>query len=124
MTIAEFAKKFNSTPDTLRYYEKIGLLPHVSRTPSGLRDYKDIDCQRMEFICCMRKAGVSIDALTKYMNLYYLGDETLEARKKILVEQRALLLEKFNALKDSIERLNYKIEHYDDLIFKKESEKL
>lgn len=54
MTIAEVAEKYSLTPDTLRYYERIGLLPKVGRTPGGIRDYKKQDCDWIVFIKCMR----------------------------------------------------------------------
>ena len=63
MRIAEVAQQFDITPDTLRYYERIGLLPRIKRTASGVRDYSEADCGRIEFIKCMRGANVSIEAL-------------------------------------------------------------
>lgn len=63
MTIAEVAKKYELTPDTLRYYERIGLLPNVNRTPGGIRDYNEEDCRWVEYIKCMRSAGVTVETL-------------------------------------------------------------
>lgn len=70
MTIAEVSKKYNITPDTIRYYEKIGLIPHVPRNKSGIRDFDENSCNWIEFIKCMRSAGLSIDVLTQYIFLY------------------------------------------------------
>lgn len=50
MTIAQVSEKYNISADTLRYYEKIGLIPPVRRTPGGIRDYYSGDCGWVEFI--------------------------------------------------------------------------
>ena len=60
MNIAEVSKKYDLTQDTLRYYERVGLLPRVNRTSSGIRDYSEEDCHWVEFIKCMRQAGLPI----------------------------------------------------------------
>ena len=116
MRIAEVAEKYEISADTLRYYERAGLLPHVHRTESGVRDYDENDCARIEFVKCMRGANVSIEALAKYMRLMDRGDETLEERKAILVEQRDAAQARLAELQAGLDRLNYKIAHYDDLI--------
>jgi DNA-binding transcriptional MerR regulator len=67
MTIAEVSKKFDLTPDTLRYYEHIGLIPHVNRNKSGLRDYTEDDCRWVGFIKCMRNAVLPIEVLNEYV---------------------------------------------------------
>lgn len=81
MTISEVSEKYGLTPDTLRYYERIGLIPPVPRTRSGLRDYDESSCNWIEFIKCMRGAGLQIEALIEYVALYQQGDSTIEARK-------------------------------------------
>lgn len=70
MTISEVSKKYDISTDTLRYYERIGLLPTVPRTKSGLRDYDENSCKSVEFIKCMRNAGLPIEALIEYMTLF------------------------------------------------------
>ena len=121
MTISEICKKFDISSDTLRYYEKIGLLPKISRTKGGIRDYSQNDCNWIEFFKCMRAAGISIEKLVEYVNLYNQGDSTILQRKQILIEEREKIIEKLGILQNSLERLNYKIEHYDDLVLKCES---
>lgn len=91
MKIAEVSEKFGLSSDTLRYYERIGLLPRVNRTESGIRDYNELDIRRVNFVRCMRGAGLPIEVLIDYMELIQQGDGTIEARKEILVEQRDLL---------------------------------
>jgi DNA-binding transcriptional MerR regulator len=116
MTIAEVSKKFSLSQDTLRYYERIGLLPSVNRNKSGLRDYSEEDLKWIEFIKCMRSAGLPIEVLIEYVALFNRGDETIEARKELLTEQRKLLAEKMEALRQTIERLDYKINWYEQTV--------
>ena len=115
MTIAEVGKKYDITPDTLRYYERIGLISDVPRTKNGIRDYDEKSCKRIEFIKCMRNAGVEIDILSKYISLIETGKSTVEERKKLLEDQREKLLAKQKTINETLDRLNYKIEKYEEI---------
>ena len=119
MTISAVSKKYNISADTLRYYEKIGLLRNITRNSGGLRDYSEENCRSVEFIKCMRSAGVSIETLTKYIELLSRGESTMEERKLLLIEQRNALNEKLKNLQDTIARLDFKIEHYEEIMTKK-----
>lgn len=94
MTITEVSKQFDLTADTLRYYERIGLVPPVPRNKSGIRDYDENSCRWIQLMKCMRKAGVQIEALIEYAALFQKGNETVEARKRLLIEQRNQLIDK------------------------------
>ena len=94
MKIAEVSERYGISPDTLRYYERIGLIPPVNRNGSGIRDYGEIDVRRVEFIKCMRSAGLPIEVLIEYVGLVEQGDKTIEDRKEILKEQRGQLVVK------------------------------
>ncbi len=67
MKIAEVSERYGISTDTLRYYERVGLIPRVNRNGRGIRDYSDLDIQRVEFIKCMRGAGLPIEVLIDYM---------------------------------------------------------
>lgn len=114
MTISEVSKKYGLTQDTLRYYERIGLLPHIDRTSSGIRDYTEESCKWIEFIKCMRSAGLPIETLIEYVALNQEGDSTITARKELLVEEREKLLERIEEMQQTLERLNYKISRYEE----------
>ncbi|MDT8719013.1 MerR family transcriptional regulator [Clostridium sp. 19966] len=122
MTITEVSEKFGISQDTLRYYERIGLIPRVNRNKSGIRDYNEEDCKWVEFIKCMRGAGLQIEALIEYVALFQQGSETVEARKELLTDQRKHLAEKMEEMKITLERLNRKIEGYEQTVGKKEKE--
>ena len=116
MRIAEVVEEYGLNADTLRYYERIGLLCPVRRNASGVRDYGEEDCARISFVKCMRGANVSIEALIEYMQLFDEGDSTLEARRQILIEQRDAARERLELIQEGLDRLDYKIAHYDELI--------
>jgi DNA-binding transcriptional MerR regulator len=85
MTITEAAKQYGLTADTLRYYERVGLFPNVRRTAGGIRDYSEEDCCWVEYIKCMRSAGVSVETLIEYVKLFHQGAKTIPARKRLLL---------------------------------------
>lgn len=116
MTIAETSKKYSITADTLRYYERIGIIPPVPRTKGGIRDYDETSCRWIELMKCLRSAGVQIEALIEYAALCRQGEGTEERRKAILMEQRDQLLARMEEMQNSLDRLNYKIENYDKIL--------
>ena len=115
MTIGEVSKQFDITEDTLRYYEKIGLIRDVKRK-NGIRSYDENDIFTIEFIKCMRSAGLSIEFLSQYLTLLRSGDETINKRKNLLIKQRKLLLDRISDMNKTLERLDYKIEIYDEMM--------
>lgn len=120
MYIAEVSKQYDIPQDTLRYYERIGLLPTVTRNKGGIRDYTEADIKWVEFIKCMRSAGLSIEVLIEYVRLFKQGDKTIAARKALFQEQRRQLLDKMQAMKETLKRLDYKIAIYEDTVVQKE----
>lgn len=114
MNISEAAAKSELTPVTLRYYERIGLIPPVKRKKGGVRDYQEEDLGWIDFIKCMRSAGLSIESLIDYVDLYKQGTDTAEARKEILLEEKEKLVLKNNEIAATIEKLSLKIQHYEE----------
>lgn len=124
MNIKEVAEKFNLTSDTLRYYERIGLIPPVNRNDSGYRDYTEVDLNWVYFIKCMRDAGVSVEALIEYVALFQQGVGTIISRKELLIEQRNQLAEKIAVMQDTLAKLNDKIDGYEEKMLIYQDEKL
>lgn len=120
MKIAEVSKRYDISADTLRYYERVGLLRNVARNASGIREYNETNCNAVEFVKCMRGAGVSIEALIEYMDLFEEGEHTAAARKALLEEQRELVRSRIADLQAGLDRLDYKIAHYESVILEAE----
>jgi DNA-binding transcriptional MerR regulator len=122
MTIAEVCERFELSHDTLRYYEKIGLIPTIQRKASGIRNYTEEDCKWIEFIKCMRSAGLTIEFLSEYVKLFKKGDSTLHKRRSLLIEQRNHLKERMFEMQVTLDRLDLKVERYDTLVREKEKD--
>ena len=120
MTIAEVSRQYDISADTLRYYERIGLIPPVPRYKGGIRDYDQESCGWIELMKCMRAAGVQIEALIEYVALYRQGDATLGARRELLLEQRELLMARMADMQASLDRLNDKIQRYEQGLMSQE----
>jgi DNA-binding transcriptional MerR regulator len=118
----EVSEQYGISSDTLRYYERIGLIPPVNRNGSGIRDYTELDIRRVEFAKCMRSAGLPVEVLIDYIGLVQQGDQTIEARKEILMEQRVLLVARMKQMQKTLDILNHKIEVYEKTVLKNEKE--
>lgn len=115
MTIKDASQVTGVSADTLRYYERIGLIPAVPRSAGGIRDYDEASIRWINFIKCMRGAGLPIEALIEYVALCKEGDKTEASRKAILVEQRDILQQRIESLQKTLVKLNYKIDNYGHL---------
>jgi DNA-binding transcriptional MerR regulator len=120
MKIAEVSERYGLSVDTLRYYERVGLIPPVHRNEGGIRDYNELDLRRVDFIKCMRSAGLPIEVLIDYVALVQKGDKTIDARKEILIEQRELLVARMQEMQKTLDILDHKIEVYEKAVLKNE----
>lgn len=116
MTIKEVCKKYNVTADTLRYYERVGVIPEVRRTAGGIRDYSEEDIKWVETAICFRSARMPIDLLIEYVRLYRKGDETLRDRLELLIEAKKRILDERKKYDDALAKLDYKISKYDEAV--------
>lgn len=112
ITIQEVAETYALSKDTLRYYEKEGLIGPIEKNKSGIREYTEEDLARIEFVKCMRSAGLSIAVLKEYIKLYDEGDHTKSDRIKLLEHERVALKEKIECMQQAYEKLEYKIDYY------------
>ena len=112
LTITEVSKKYNIKPDTIRYYERIGLLPKIPRKNNGNRYFNEGMQGWIEMIVCLRHSGVPVEKLIDYADMLRAGDSTLQAREDLLKEQLKELEDKKKDLNRSIDRLKHKISLY------------
>ena len=113
MTIKQVCQRYGLTQDTLRYYEKIGVIPPVHRSASGIRDYDEHDLGWVENAVCLRNAGVPVDSIAEYVKLYQAGDETFAARRDLLSHVLADLTEQRSQLDAAIQKLTYQVNRYE-----------
>jgi DNA-binding transcriptional MerR regulator len=114
-TIKEAAEKVNLTVHTLRFYDKEGLLPFVSRDGAGNRIFTESDLEWLRLICCLKNTGMPIKQIGVYIQWCMQGDSSLEARRELLIEHRQAVIEQIKELSHNLEAINYKIEHYNTL---------
>ena len=112
MTIKEVSEKYNISQDTLRYYERVGMIPQVHRTGGGIRDYQEDDLSWVELAICMRSAGLPVEAMIEYVRLYMQGDSTIPARLQLLLDQKVALEVQMADTQRMLDKLEYKISRY------------
>jgi len=116
MTIREIAAKTNMLTDTLRYYERIGLLPPVPRNAAGIRTYDEYFIKFINFIKKLKASGMSLEHIIDYIRLAELGDATLQERKRLLAEAREMLSEKIHDLQLAVQEADYQLNNYENLL--------
>ena len=116
MTIREVSEKYEISQDTLRYYERVGMIPTVTRTAGGIRNYSEEDLRWVSLAKCMRSAGLPVEAMIEYVRLFQEGDSTISARLQLLTDQREVLLEQHRQIEETLNRLNYKISRYEEAV--------
>lgn len=113
VTIKEAAELTGITVDNLRYYERIGLIPKVPRTKSGIRDYDESSLSWINFAMYFKKGGMPLESIREYIQLALEGEETKPARKEILIEAKEMLENKMAEIQESLDVINYKLDTYD-----------
>ncbi|MFI5686267.1 MerR family transcriptional regulator [Streptomyces sp. NPDC051636] len=116
LTIAQVAERTGLSHDTLRYYEKAGLIERVGRTTGNQRRYDAADLAWLEFLLRLRETGMPIADMQRFAQLRSRGDETVADRLAVLREHRAELGERIRALRRSAAALDDKIDHYERML--------
>ena len=112
-TVGEMAEKLGVTASTLRYYDKEGLLPFVERSSGGLRMFKESDFEWLMIIECLKKTGLSIKDIKKFIDWCIEGDSTIDARLELIREQKERVLGQIKQLNETLDMLNYKEWYYE-----------
>lgn len=121
LNIKEAASETGVSADTIRYYERIGLIMPIECV-NGIRKFNERNINQINFAKTMREAGLSIEALKDYVTLVFEGDPTtLPARKDILGEVINTLNEKVKEIVDARDYLQWKIDNYDSHMIKSEN---
>ena len=115
-SIKQFAEKIGVTVSTLRYYDKEGLLPFIDKSENGTRIFKEEDFEGLSIISCLKKSGVPIKDIKKYMDLCIEGDNTLEERMAIFQTRKEIVQNQIEELNSIMETIKYKIWYYEEAI--------
>ncbi len=115
MNISAFAAQSGLSAHTLRYYEKIGLLPHIKRNSSGHRAFTLRDLEWVRFVTRLKETGMSLEGILAYARLRAQGDSTLEQRQHILETHRDAMKLRIEREQLHLQALEAKIEHYNSL---------
>lgn len=112
MQIGELSKRSGLSIDTLRYYEKIGLIVSPPRNASGWRDYNQDILRWLEFLGKMKAAGMTINEMIKYADLKRQGEGTFVQRREMLEERHKHVKSELEKLETVYSVLNDKIALY------------
>lgn len=111
-TVGEMAKRLDVAPSTLRYYDKEGLLPFVERSKSGIRMFKDADYEWLQVINCLKKTGMRLSEIKLFIEMAMQGDETIDKRLKLIIEQKNIVLRQIEELNVTLKTLEFKEWYY------------
>ncbi len=111
-TVSEVAKILNVAPSTIRYYDKEGLLPFVERSKGGIRIFSELDFNWLLIIDCLKKSGLSIKDIKRYIEMSLQGDETVKDRLEIFQTQKEKVISQIQELQNTLNVLEYKCWFY------------
>lgn len=112
-TVGQMAQILNIAPSALRYYDREGLLPFVERTEGGIRMFKDSDYEWLHLIECLKKTGMSIKDIKRYIDLCLAGDSSIEQRAALMQSQRESVLRQIAQMQETLATLDYKCWYYE-----------
>ncbi|MCX5378508.1 MerR family transcriptional regulator [Streptomyces sp. NBC_00091] len=111
-TISEVEARTGLTQHTLRWYERIGLMPHVDRSHSGQRRFSEQDLGWLGFVGKLRATGMSVADMVRYAELVREGEHTVDERRELLERTRREVRARLAELTDALDVLDYKISMY------------
>lgn len=113
-TIKQVSEMLDLSAYTIRYYEKEGLLPSVSRDDNGIRLFTDKDLEWIRLVRCFRDTGMSVAEIKRYVCLCLQGDDSIPVRRQIIAQHRQAVEQKIEQMQDYLVKLNKKLSMYDD----------
>ena len=113
-SIQDVSKKTGLSAHTLRYYEKEGLLAHVERTAGGFRQYSDEDLEALGLICCLKNTGMSLQDITRFVELTHEGDHTLRERVEMLQKHRENVIARMAEMQKHLEKVTWKVNFFSE----------
>ncbi|MEU0689144.1 MerR family transcriptional regulator [Streptomyces uncialis] len=111
-TISEVAAHTGLTAHTLRWYERIGLMPHIDRSHTGQRRYRNRDLDWLDLVGKLRLTGMPVAGMVRFAELVRDGDHNYPERQRLLEATRRDVLTRIAELRDTLAVLDHKIDFY------------
>ncbi|MCD7732045.1 MAG: MerR family transcriptional regulator [Oscillospiraceae bacterium] len=111
-TIGQVSEMFNLPISTLRYYDKEGLFPNLERK-SGIRKFTETEIETLRVIDCLKKSGLEIKDIKRFMDLCSRGSETFAERRELFENQKQAVEAEIDRLNATLDMLNYKCWYYE-----------
>ena len=113
-SIHEVCERTGLTAHTLRYYEKEKLLPNVSRSAGGFRQYSEEDMEALGMICCLKNTGMSLQDISRFMELAREGDQTLRERCELLKKHRDTVIARMEEIQRHLDKVTWKVNYFSE----------
>ena len=111
-SIHEVCQRPGLSAHTLRHYEKEKLLPNVGRSPGGFRQYTEEDVETLGMICCLKNTGMSLQDISRFMELTREGDQTLRERCELLEKHRDTVIKRMEEMQKHLEKVTWKVNFF------------
>ena len=121
-TIRQICEKTGLSAHTLRYYEKEGLLSHISRSKGGIRQYSEEDLESLGLICCLKNTGMPLQEIARFVRLTQEGEHTLRERCELLRRHRANVVARMEEMHRHLDKLTWKLNFFSDKLRAYEAE--
>lgn len=112
-TVSEIAKLLDIAPSTLRFYDREGLIPFVERSSGGTRIFTEKDYQWLKIISYLKKAGMSLKDIRRYIEMAMQGDKTIDQRLQMFLEQREKLRQQLENLQQALDIVEFQCWYYE-----------
>ena len=115
-TIKQVSEMMSLPISTIRYYDKMGLIPFLEKNDSGYRIFKDDNIAMLRIIECFKRTGMSISEMQQFVEMVQRGDESLEERYELFKKRKEIVLEEMNELQKQLETIDHKLWYYETAI--------
>jgi DNA-binding transcriptional MerR regulator len=112
-SIGEVANQLNIPTSTLRYYDREGLLSNIKRSNGGIRVFTDLEIGTLKVIECLKASGMQIKDIKQFLDWCEVGDKTLQKRRDMFYERRAIVEKQMEELQKTLEMVQFKCWYYE-----------
>ena len=114
-TMKQACQQVGMTYEALKFYCNEGLVPNVKRDKNNYRIFDDRDIQWIKNLSCLKKCGMSIEDMKRYLSLCLEGPDSIPERRLMLDKQRNYLIGKIKELNEYVDYIDWKQQLYSDM---------